>query len=112
MKQITLIKAQALLCLLPLTRGFSQAFNSGSTGADGALIVSNAVILNPPPTGVFNFSTISVLPTGTLSFSTNALNTPVYLLASGDVTIAGTVDVSGLPSSGTLPGAGGPGGFE
>jgi hypothetical protein len=112
MKHITLMKAQALLCLLPVTQGLSQAFTSGSTGADGALIVTNAVTLNLPPTGVFNFTTISVSAAGTLSFNTNALNTPVYLLATGDVNIAGTVDVSGLPSSGTLPGSGGPGGFE
>jgi hypothetical protein len=112
MKKMTLLRAQALLCLLPATQGLSQAFTSGSSGADGALLVTNAVVLNMPANGVFNFTTISVTAAGTLSFKTNALNTPVYLLASGDVIIAGTVDVSGLPSVGPLPGAGGPGGFE
>jgi hypothetical protein len=46
-----------------------------------------------------------------LRFTTNALNTPVYLLATGDVTIDGTIDVSGSLGTNSLGGAGGPGGF-
>src|SRR5205807_853527 len=97
---ITLLKAQALVWLMVVTQGLSQGFTSGSTGADGALLVTNAVTLNLPANGVFNFTTISVSAAGTLSFKTNALNTPVYLLATGDVSIAGTVDVTASPSVG------------
>lgn len=54
----------------------------------------------------------------------NTLNTPVVMLASGNVTIAGTVDVSGAHGTHTgtagdgnladdgVPGKGGPGGFD
>ena len=112
MNKTSLFKVQVMLAFLAATNGIGQVFNSGSTGADGALIVTNAVTLNLPANGVFNFTTISVSAAGVLNFNTNALNTPVYLLATGDVNVAGTIDVSGYSSVGVLPGAGGPGGFE
>jgi hypothetical protein len=86
-------------------------FNSGSTGADGALNVTSNTTLALPANGVFNYTTITVASNATLTFTPNALNTPVYLLAQGDVTINGTIDVSGSLGSGVIGGAGGPGGF-
>ena len=66
--------------------------------------------------GIWNFTSITV-PTGvTVSFKKNAANTPVVWLATENVQIDGTVDVSGRNSTGTdLPenvGKGGPGGFD
>ncbi len=92
----------------------SAQFNSGGTGADGALNVTANTTLNLPPSGVFHFTTINVAAGATLRFDPNALNTPVHLLATGDVTIAGIIDVSGddPPSLGPPAGRGGPGGFK
>jgi hypothetical protein len=100
------------------------AFDSGSTGADGALAPTVNTTIALPPSGILNYTTINI-PTGvTVRFTKNALNTPVYLLASGNVTIAGSIDINGTSgaNSGTsgdglqaddgLPGVGGPGGFD
>lgn len=92
------------------------AFNSGSTGADGALNPTANTTLQVPPSGVFNFTTINIPSGVTVTFTQNASNTPVTILASGNVAISGTVDVKGkagvFGSSGGLGGAGGAGGFR
>jgi hypothetical protein len=92
----------------------AQGFNSGSTGADGALNVTANTTVDLPPSGILNYTTINVAAGVTLRFNRNALNTPVYLLATGDVTIAGTINVSGNNGTSSPPvgGAGGPGGFD
>lgn len=110
--------------VLSLSPWAAGAFNSGSTGADGAFnpTVSQEIIL--PANGVFNYTDV-VIPSGVIiTFRRNVTNTPVTLLASGDVTIDGEIDVSGSgsPASGSsgdgnlgddgLPGLGGPGGFD
>lgn len=87
-------------------------FNSGSTGADGAFAPTGNQTLQVPPSGVFNFTTINVPAGVTITFTRNAQNTPVTILASGDVTIAGSFVVSGQPGSAAGSGGlGGPGGF-
>ena len=103
----------------------AQTFNSGSTGVDGAVnlaINSGTTTLTVPPSGVFNFTTVTIRFGSTLKFARNATNTPVTILASSNVTIdQGTIDVSGAPGSAGLlsnitvagnGGAGGPGGFD
>lgn len=90
---------------------FAQ-FNSGSTGVDGALNVTANTTLDLPASGIFNFTTINIAANTTLRFNRNPLNTPVHLLATGDVTIAGTIDVSGERGSNLAGGLGGPGGFK
>lgn len=47
-----------------------------------------------------------------MTFTPNALNTPVYMLTTGNVTIAGTINVNGGNATTTTPGTGGPGGFN
>jgi len=98
-------KLVMMLCLISPSIALGQ-FNSGSTGADGPLNVTSNMTLNLPTNGIFNCTTITILNGATLSFSKNPLNTPVYLLATGDVIINGTIDVSGSASSA------GPGGFD
>jgi len=87
-------------------------FNSGSTGADGAFSPTGNQTLQVPPSGVFNFTTINVPAGATITFTRNALNTPVTILASGTVTIAGSLVVSGQPGANGPGGLGGPGGFD
>ncbi len=70
-----------------------------STGADGPLHVTVNQTLVLPPDGIFNFTTITIdAPfaqlTGVLTFERNAANTPVFLRATGDVVINGTINVS------------------
>lgn len=102
----------------------AQTFDSGSTGVDGAFAPTANVTLALPPSGVFNFTTITIPAGVTVTFTRNATNTPVTMLAQGNVVIAGTIDVSGahggLGKSQRFPatlvdhnaGAGGPGGFD
>lgn len=92
----------------------AATFDAGSDGSYGALVVPQGVTTNlaMPADGVFRCTTITVAQGATLRFTTNPLNTPVVLLAQGDVVISGTVDVAGGAASGANPGRGGPGGFD
>jgi hypothetical protein len=99
---------------------YAGTFVSGSTGADGAFAPTADITLQLPANGIFNFTTVNIPGGVTVKFQRNAANTPVYILATGDVTIAGTVDVSGengmdgnTGSTGPIYGGkGGPGGFD
>jgi hypothetical protein len=114
------VSAVVLLCV----PGMAFGFNSGSTGADGPFSPTVNTELPLPADGIFNFTTITIPAGVTVTFTKNVTNTPVVILASGDVTIAGTVDVSGgkSPDIGNAgdgnvgddgqPGVGGPGGYD
>jgi hypothetical protein len=99
-----------LSCLiLALLAGIAQAqpqtFSSGSTGADGALTyAANLGLVYFPPSGlaartnnIYNFTTITIGAGTTVRLSGWVFKGPVYWLASGDVTISGTLDLSGQP---------------
>lgn len=95
---------------------FAQ-FNLGSNGSYGAMNITAATTLLVPPDGIFHCTTITFGPSGSLRFSKNAANTPVYLLATGDITFSGgngqdVINVSGFAGIGVAAGAGGPGGFD
>ena len=111
MKQIPLLLLALTLANTLHLRADGTNFNSGSDGHLGALNVSSDTTLDLPPNGIFHYTTISISG-GNLTFNRNALNTPVYLLATGDVTINGNIDVSAGGNSGRTPGQGGPGGFD
>ena len=111
------------LVLLGALPGFAQTFSSGSTGELGAFAPSCAptpcTVTPPvtlPPGGVLNFTTVNIPAGVTVTFARNAANTPVTILATSDVTIAGTISIIG-GNGGTSPGpivpggTGGPGGF-
>lgn len=108
----------ALLAAAASSTALAQGtpFDSGSNGSMGALVVTADTTLNVPPDGVFHYTTISITGgvTVTLQFNRNALNTPVYLLAQGDVTIGAFIGVSGLTpaQSAQFYGVGGPGGYD
>lgn len=88
------------------------AFVSGSTGALGAYNPTGNEVITLPTTGILNYTTINIPSGVTVTFIKNAANTPVYMLASGDVTIAGTINVSGTNATANDIGKGGPGGFD
>lgn len=90
----------ALLCLLQLV---AQAqFNSGSTGADGALDlsgcqphqISGACEVQLPESGILNYTTVNIPNGKRLQFIRNSRNTPVIILAQGNVNIAGAIEVN------------------
>jgi hypothetical protein len=109
----------AAFVVLWASLAMAQTFNSGSTGALGAFAPVANTTVTLPPDGVLNYTTVTIPAGVTVTFAKNAANTPVTLLATGNVTIAGTISVNGAngaspSSSGPLvnPGAaGGPGGF-
>jgi hypothetical protein len=89
-----------------------QSFVSGSTGADGPFAPTSSQAVQVPPAGVFNFTTINI-PTGVnITFIRNASNSPVTMLATGNVTIAGVIGISGANGSIRSGGSGGPGGHK
>jgi hypothetical protein len=109
------------VCFAPLG---ARAYNSGSTGADGEFNPTVSTTVPLPPSGIFNFTTVTIPANVTVTFARNTINTPVVILASGNVSIAGTISVSGGHSAATgaggdgaqgddgTPGLGGPGGFD
>jgi len=128
-----------LLATAFLLAGYASAqgtFTSGSNGSDGALDYSKVASgtynfdpttfnpqLDPSGDNIFNFTTINI-PSGTTVNLTNTLlrGKPVIWLATGAVTIAGTLNLNGasganLGSYGVdwidyrAPAQGGPGGF-
>ena len=104
--------------------GVASAFNSGSTGADGAFSPTVNTTLTLPPSGIFNYTSVNIPVGVTVTYLRNVANTPVVILATGDVTISGTLSVSASPAPGAgaagdgntgddgIPGLGGPGGFD
>jgi hypothetical protein len=102
----------------------ARAFDSGSTGADGAFSPTVNTVVPLPPSGIFNYTSVNIPAGVTVTFQRNTTNTPVVILASGNVTIAGTLSVSGAAAPGVgaagggaqgddgTPGVGGPGGFD
>lgn len=114
----------ATLCFAGLVQPALAAYDSGSTGADNQFNPSVNTELQVPPSGVFNFTTVNIPLGVTVTFKKNATNTPVVILASGNVTVAGTINVSaknasevGAAGDGNLgddgiPGIGGPGGYD
>ncbi len=84
----------------------AQTFNSGSTGADGALnlttpgvVIFDPKSFNPPldPEGdnVYHFTTITIGPNVIVKLTSKVPTGPIYWLASGNVVINGRIDLSG-----------------
>jgi hypothetical protein len=91
-----------------------------SDGSDGPFSPPGGLVtLDLPDDGIFNFTTVDIPAGTTVKFNRNAANTPVYLAATGDVVIAGILDVSAAATDILLPPvpanpkqSGGPGGFD
>ena len=96
-------------------------FDSGSSGEDGAFTPTVDTELELPEDGIFHFTNVTIPEGVTVRFDGTG---PVTILASGDVEVAGTIDLSGSwsPPVGAagdgnvgddgLPGFAGPGGFD
>ena len=119
-----LVSAVLVMLGTGLTPLSSWSFDSGSTGRDGAFSPIVDTALDLPSDGVLNFTTVNIPAGVTVTFNKNAINTPVTLLADGDIIIDGTIDISGGDSAAVgaagdgntgddgMYGTGGPGGFD
>ena len=87
--------------------------NVGGNGSDGPLIIQFNTNFNMGgrPSGIYQFTTIGISNLATVSFIPNANNTPVIWLVQSNVTIYGTINLSGSNSFGLSGGVPGPGGY-
>jgi hypothetical protein len=123
----TVLFSAALFVLAPAQPAFA-VFDSGSTGADGPFnpIANTVIDLSQADTGpgtghydavhwavVFNYTTIDIPAGVSVTFTNHQSGAPVVWLASGDVTIAGEIMLSGAigTRTGSLYSEPGPGGF-
>jgi hypothetical protein len=108
-KQLSVIFAFVFL----LCGGSAYAFDSGSDGHLGAFNPTVNTEVTLPPDGKLNYTTVNIRSGVTVTFNNiSSHDSPVYMLATGDVTIAGTIDVSGGNATTTTPGIGGVGGYD
>jgi hypothetical protein len=106
----------------------AQAWSSGSDGSDGALNITSGVVflrqgqyatLDPDRDNVYHFTTINIAAGAAVRFQAvdyGGEGKPVYLLAQGDVTIAGTITLNGdlghSSSALAVPAGAGAGGYS
>lgn len=110
--KLRLIMAVAMIAMA-MNSTLGQGFNAGSNGSSGPLDVGTDTTLPLPPDGILHCTIITIRSNATLRFARNALNTPAYLLAQGEVLIDGTINITGGSPGGPLQGGlGGPGGFD
>ena len=112
MQGIRVLALAILVLVISVAHLGAQGFSSGSDGRDGALNVTETTTLDLPADGIFRFTTVTVASGVTLQFNRNPLNTPVYILATGNINILGAISVSGREGTSFSGGQGGPGGFD
>lgn len=108
----SIIKLALASSFLAASSSIFAAYNSGSTGADGAFNPTASQSIQLPADGIFNYSSVNIPAGVTITYIKNAANTPVTMLSAGDVTINGVIDVSATTLDITSGGSAGPGGFN
>lgn len=98
------------LLLGPLSLG-AQSFDVGSNGSLGDVVISENTTLDLPADGKLHYKSLTVDSGVRLNFKRNIRNTPVVILAQGDIVVNGIIDVNGGNGSNTRGGEPGPGGF-
>ena len=112
-KRWTALVALFIFLLAGVSARAQNTFSSGSTGADGAFSPATSQSIAVPDSGVFNFTTVNIPGGVTITFTRNLANKPLTILASGDVVIAGTINIDGKNgNTNGSGGSGGPGGFN
>lgn len=105
---------ECLVLIGVLSAGSVMAqINTGSDGHDGALTPTTNLVIDMAdhPDGIYHYTSVNIPAGVTVSFISNAKNTPVTWLIKGSCNIAGKVLLDGVDSA-RLPlgSAGGPGG--
>jgi hypothetical protein len=86
--------------LISLVATQSWAFDSGSTGVDGAFSPAVDTGLAFPANGILNLTTLNI-PAGVIvTVGPNPANGPAVILVQGDAIIDGVIDVSGTDGEG------------
>jgi hypothetical protein len=109
-----------LLFLGCLLLGGLTAETASAQSAPEPFNPTTNVTITPPPDGVLRYSTVTIPANVIVTYARNAANTPITVIATGDVTINGAINIAGQaapfsPSSGAPLGVGGvsgPGGFN
>ena len=100
----------------PLSALSQTIFSSGSNESLGVLNPTANTTVTLPADGILHYTTVTIPAGVTVTFTRNARNTPVTLLASGNILINGNIRVDGQAGTGgpgVQPGRlGGPGGFN
>ena len=86
--------------LMSLMATQSWAFDSGSTGADGAFSPTADTGLAFPANGILNFTTLNIPSGVTVNVGPNPTNGPAVILVQGDAVIDGVIDISGADGEG------------
>lgn len=113
LKQSLAILLITLAIILVPTSGMAQ-LNTGSDGSDGAFNPATDTVINMTdhPNGIYQYTNVNIPSGVTVTFIPNANNTPVVWLVRGNVTINGTVNISGQNGNRAQGGLGGPGGWQ
>jgi hypothetical protein len=112
---------RAIVSVIAITAGgFAQSFDSGSSGRDGALVLTTPGVitfdphalqpaLNPSGDNIYHFTSIYVAKGVTVKLSAKLLDAPIFWLAQGSVQIDGVLDLDGANGEATsaLAGSGG-----
>ena len=80
----------------------AQTFSSGSNGSLGAFAPGANTTVALPSDGILNYTTIIISAGVNVTFTSNAANTPVTMLATGDVTVNGTINLNGTNGTGAI----------
>jgi hypothetical protein len=76
-----------------------------STGADGSLLVTSNLTLSLMPDAVFDFTTLNISAGSLLDFGTTDAATTIYLLATSDIVIDGSLNAGAASLVISTPGS-------
>ena len=111
-----LLLSTLIIIITSSVKPAAQAFSSGSDGSDGALVIAQNAgtivfdptdtarwgkVLDPDGDAVYNFTTITIGSGSSLKLRGDTINRPVFWLATGDIVVNGTLDVSGAAGATT-----------
>ena len=86
--------------LMSLMATQSWAFESGSTGADGAFSPTADTGLAFPASGILNLTTLNIPSGVTVNVGPNPTNGPAVILVQGDAVIDGVINIGGADGEG------------
>jgi hypothetical protein len=92
-----------------LPTGGRAQVNSGSNGSDGAFNPNASINIDMTsrPSGIYQYTSVNIPSSVTVTFTPNANNTPVVWLVQGDCNIAGTLSIRGKDSDSSVVGGSG-----
>lgn len=102
-------------CACLIATSARAQFDSGATGELGDVVIATDTAITLPADGVLDYASLTLQPGVRVTFVANGANTPVFVLAEGDIVIGdgAVIDLSGGDGGANgVGGRGGPGGFD